>query len=63
MWNLSRLAVEPCLPVRVEKGAWRGARLPAVPDGGLPPSGCRLLATPGTGTRTDDLGSGPEGRG
>lgn len=49
-WNPSRLAVEPGLPARVEKGAWRGARLPAVPAGGSPPSGCRLLATPGTGT-------------
>lgn len=61
-WNPSRLAVEPGLPARVEKGAWRGARLPAVPAGGSPPSGCRLLATPGTGTRAGDLGSGPKRR-
>lgn len=61
-WNPSRLAVEPSLPARVEKGAWRGARLPAVPAGGLPPRGCRLLATPGTRTRAGDLGSRPERR-
>lgn len=61
-WNPSRLAVEPSLPARVEKGAWRGARLAAVPADGSPPSGCRLLATPGIGTRAGDLGSGPEKR-
>lgn len=61
-WNPSRLVVEPILPARVEKGAWRGARLRAVPASGSPPSGCRLLAMPGTGTLVGDLGSGPKRR-